>query len=416
MKLAKTVCLRILLLIVLSHTGMALAQEEWVVRVVNQGLPAVVSIVAYDPKGEKIGLGSGYVVKSNGTILTNYHVVRGAYQAKVHTRDGDVYRVDGVLAYDREKDFALLKVPAFDLPKVTLGNSNQAQIGEAVVAVGNPMGLDGTVSTGVISAVRKLENFSMLQTTAAVSSGSSGGPLFNRRGEVIGTVTMQLREGQNLNFALPINYVRSSIESASSVKHSLARLAEAEAKVAEEEKKAELEDLIRKTFAKYEDPNGFFSLVAFKDWQVDRNRYWSDDRNILHLTTIITPEDAALAEVDGYVSQGIRIHVRTPPSGRVWTARRLETWPEEIAQGVLRANPGFARTDSGVARISGLPARVFTFVGQDKRLPEPEKTILYAFGTPEAFITVELVAPTSELKLLELLDRMMAGFQFKAGR
>ncbi len=416
MKTVKIVCLQMFLLIVVWPSGAALAQEDWVVRIVNQGLPAVVSIVSLNAKGEKIGLGSGYVVNSNGTIVTNYHVIRGAHQVGVQTRAGDKYRVDGVIDFDREKDFALLKIAAFGLPTATLGNSNQAQIGEAVVAVGNPLGLDGTVSTGIISAVRKLEDFSMLQTTAAVSPGSSGGPLFNRRGEVIGTVTSQLKEGQNLNFALPINYVRGAIQSSSAVRYKLAPLAEAEAKVTAEEKKAELSALIRATFAKYEDPDRRFSLLAFKNWQVERNNSWSSDKSIFYATTTITPEDAQLSQIDGYVSEGIRIQARIPPSGRVWTDRRLETWPEEIAQGVLRANPGFARTDTGVAQVGGLRAQVFTFVGQDKRLAEPEKTVLYAFGTPEAFYTVELIAPTSKLKLLSLLDAMMASFELPAGR
>ncbi|MEP7341155.1 MAG: S1C family serine protease [Acidobacteriota bacterium] len=411
MKYAKVVCLQFFLIITFLPATIVRAQDDWVVQIVNRGLPAVVSVVPFNAKGEKIGVGSGYVIGANGLIATNYHVISGASQAKVYTRAGDVYRVEGVLDFDRDKDFAILKIQAYDLPKVLLGNSNQVQIGEPVVAIGSPLSLDGTVSTGIVSSVRKLESFSMLQTTAAISPGSSGGPLFNRRGEVIGMVTMQMKEGQNLNFALPINYVRGALQPGQTVKYSLARLAVAEVKLREEKDDEEQAEFIRETFARYEDPDRKFSLVTFKNWRVTQHRYWSDDRQTLHLITVIAPAEARLAEANGYVSEGIRIHLRVPPSGRVWTQRTLEAWPEEIAQGLLRANPGFARTDARVVNLNGTQARMFAFVGQDKRLPETEKTVLYTFGAPEAFATVELIAPTSKLKLLDALETLMKTFQ-----
>jgi hypothetical protein len=137
--------------------------------------------------------------------------------------------VEGVVAFDAEKDFACVVVRAFDLPVVVLGNSNQVEVLEEVIAIGHSMGLPYTSSTGVISGRRDKDGFKMLQMTAPISPGNSGGPLVNLRGEVIGVVTEQMGEGQNLNFALPINEVRAWLSGDIRPKFTLAQLAAAEA-------------------------------------------------------------------------------------------------------------------------------------------------------------------------------------------
>jgi len=171
--------------------------------------PAVVKLETFDSEGQPVALGAGFIVNSNGLIVTNYHVIRGAYQARATCASGEAYRVEGVVDFDAEKDFAILKVIAFDLPVVDLGNSNQVENIEEVIVIGHPEGLEFTSSVGVVSAQRAKNDFSMLQFTAPISPGNSGGPLINLRGQVIGIVTEQMTEGQNLNFALPINYVRT---------------------------------------------------------------------------------------------------------------------------------------------------------------------------------------------------------------
>jgi hypothetical protein len=111
------------------------------------------------------------------------------------------------------RDLAIIKVHGYDLPAITLGNSDSLTVGEAVVIVGSPRGLEGTVTAGILSSVRASDKgFTVLQTDAAVNPGNSGGPLLNRTGQVVGVVSFKLRSAEGLNFALPINYARALLD------------------------------------------------------------------------------------------------------------------------------------------------------------------------------------------------------------
>jgi hypothetical protein len=121
--------------------------------------------------------------------------------------DGAVLSVDGVLAADKVRDLAVIKIHGKNFRSLTLGNSDRVQIGEEIVAIGNPLGLELTVSNGILSGVRTVEKEGgkLLQITAPISQGSSGGPLFNMAGEVVGITSMYFEGGENLNFAIPVN-------------------------------------------------------------------------------------------------------------------------------------------------------------------------------------------------------------------
>jgi S1-C subfamily serine protease len=168
---------------------------------------AIVSIIMSDKDGKPIALGSGFLISNDGAILTNYHVIAEGSSAVVKFPDGTFYVVDGVLASNRARDVAVIKVHGENFRALTLGNSDQLQVGEEVVAIGNPLSLESTVSSGIVSGIRTIENEGgkYLQISAPISPGSSGGPLFNMAGEVIGITTMYLKGGENLNFAIPIN-------------------------------------------------------------------------------------------------------------------------------------------------------------------------------------------------------------------
>jgi serine protease Do len=156
-------------------------------------------------------VGTGFVVDREGAIATNLHVVVGAADIKVRTLDGTVLTVPRVLALDPDHDLALIDVdPRQPLPVLALGDSDKVSAGDPVIAIGNPLGvLDYTVSDGLISSVRAVSpELTLLQISAPISQGSSGGPLFNSFGEVIGVATAIFNEGQNLNFGVPSNYVR----------------------------------------------------------------------------------------------------------------------------------------------------------------------------------------------------------------
>jgi serine protease Do len=158
------------------------------------------------------GSGSGFIINRNGQILTNAHVVDGADVVTVVLKDGRSF--DGkVVGEDSVTDVAVIKIDANNLPVVPIGNSENLQVGEAVVAIGNPLGLDYTVTSGIISATERSsraigatdKRVDYLQTDAAINPGNSGGPLLNARGEVIGMNTAIIRGAQGLGFAIPIN-------------------------------------------------------------------------------------------------------------------------------------------------------------------------------------------------------------------
>lgn len=175
---------------------------------------AVVSIIMSDKDGRPIVQGSGFVVSKDGRIVTNYHVIRSGSSAIVKLSNGAFFAVDGVLAFDKDRDVAIIKAHGEDFRTVTLGDSGRVQVGDEAVAIGNPLSLESTVSNGIVSAIRtiKEEGGGFLQITAPISPGSSGGPLFNMAGEVVGITTSGLKSGENLNFAIPINNVKPLLQ------------------------------------------------------------------------------------------------------------------------------------------------------------------------------------------------------------
>jgi S1-C subfamily serine protease len=172
---------------------------------------AVVVVEALDARGLVSGQGSGFIATSNGAVVTNLHVIQGATQARVKLPNGDVYKTDALVDFDDTKDLAVLKIKGFKLPVVTFGDSDKTEIGENIVVISSPEGLTNSLSTGVISGVRRLETLRVFQITAPISEGSSGGALFDTQGNVVAIVTYVLRGGQNINFAVPVNYVRGLV-------------------------------------------------------------------------------------------------------------------------------------------------------------------------------------------------------------
>jgi hypothetical protein len=168
---------------------------------------SIVSIVMSDKDGKPITQGSGFLVSNDGVVVTNYHVISEGSSAIVKFPDGAFYLVDGLFASDKARDVAIIKAHGENFRTVTLGNSDRVQVGEEIVAIGNPLSLESTVSNGIVSAIRTIEEEGgkFLQVTAPISPGSSGGPLFNMAGEVVGITTLKFKGGENLNFAIPIN-------------------------------------------------------------------------------------------------------------------------------------------------------------------------------------------------------------------
>jgi len=162
------------------------------------------------------GQGSGFIIDSDGIILTNAHVVQQADRVSVNLKDGRTF--DGeVLGADSVTDLAVVKIEGHDLPTAPLGNSDKVRVGDWAIAVGNPLGLDNTVTLGIISTRNRSsakvgipdKRLEFLQTDAAINPGNSGGPLLNDRGEVIGINTAIRADANGIGFAIPVNKAKS---------------------------------------------------------------------------------------------------------------------------------------------------------------------------------------------------------------
>jgi hypothetical protein len=175
---------------------------------------SIVSIVMLDKDGHPLAQGSGFLISKDGQVVTNYHVIRNGTSAVIKFPDGVFVAADGVLVSDENRDVAVIKVHGNGFKALTLGDSDRLQVGEEVVAIGNPLSLESTVSNGIVSAIRTVEDEGgkFLQITAPISPGSSGGPLFNMAGRVVGITTSHIKGGENLNFAIPINDVKPMLQ------------------------------------------------------------------------------------------------------------------------------------------------------------------------------------------------------------
>jgi tetratricopeptide (TPR) repeat protein len=202
--------IQILILIALTlASGIAFADAE---RIFLENNNAVVVVVTFNEKGEAINQGSGFIVREDGAIVTNYHVISNAAFIKIKAGANKVINVEGLLYIDKENDLVILKADDKNLPTVKLGDANKVGIGEKVYVIGSPQGLENTISDGILGGIREIgTNVKIFQITAPISEGSSGGPVFNKNGEVIGIATFIIKEAQNLNFAMPVNVIKDKI-------------------------------------------------------------------------------------------------------------------------------------------------------------------------------------------------------------
>jgi tetratricopeptide (TPR) repeat protein len=194
-----------LLLFSLAAPAQVATAQETLPELIRRVKPAVVSIITYDAKGDALMTGSGFFIRP-GEVVTNVHVIEGARRAEIRTLDGKgkTYPVTGILASDEEGDLTILgvQVPPERARQLELSNALPEE-GESVFVIGNPLRLEGSVSNGIVSAVREVPNLGkIVQTTAPVSQGNSGSPLFNMKGQVIGIITIKVTNGQNINLAL----------------------------------------------------------------------------------------------------------------------------------------------------------------------------------------------------------------------
>ena len=175
---------------------------------IEQASKSVVLLECYDKNGDLYCTGSAFAAFEDGVFITNYHVVeQEVYSIIAKSEDGTMFTIDSVLAYEPQYDIAIIRTKSNpNIAPLPIGSSSDLEKGEKIVAIGSPLGLMNTVSTGVFSGYNDTGAMNKIQSSASISRGSSGGALFNNAGEVIGITSASYTEGQNLNVAVPIQY------------------------------------------------------------------------------------------------------------------------------------------------------------------------------------------------------------------
>jgi S1-C subfamily serine protease len=192
-------------------------------QIAEEAFPSVALLVMHDGRGQPISLGSGFVLRE-GLVVTNRHVIAGASggYCKLVGKSAQ-YEITGTAAVDDAHDLAILAVQGLKAPPLAIGDSDQAAVGDEVYAVGNPQGLEGTFSQGIVSAIRRVGSSTILQITAPISPGSSGGPILDTSGKTIGIAVGMFSGGQNLNLAIPSSYLTTLVGSVTSEVHPISR-------------------------------------------------------------------------------------------------------------------------------------------------------------------------------------------------
>ena len=193
----------------LSQTNVGTTETPSAILASNS--KAIAVIVAANSQSAK--LGTGVFIGNQDLLLTNFHVVQGTTTVGIRfSGTGAVILATKAKGYDVNNDLVLLRVDGVDAQPVMLGDSDKVYAGQPVVVIGSPEGLGQTVSNGLVSAIRDFNGRRLFQISAPISAGSSGSPVFNDHGEVIGVVVSSIEKGQNLNFAVPINYAKPLME------------------------------------------------------------------------------------------------------------------------------------------------------------------------------------------------------------
>ena len=176
-------------------------------EIAKKAIQSTVSIIALDNTAQPLGFGSGFIIGTD-LVATNVHVVEGCSSAYAMVNGQQKkFKVEGYLSIDKGNDLVILKVSGLDQSEMILSSGELPEIGEKIYAIGNPKGFNGTFSEGIVSGIRNFDKNQVLQITAPISPGSSGGPVLKTNGEVVGIAFATFSEGQNINFAIPVKYL-----------------------------------------------------------------------------------------------------------------------------------------------------------------------------------------------------------------
>lgn len=377
------------------------AESLSVEDIVRMATPSVVTIKLFDGDGKQLGTGSGFVVSANGLIVTNHHVIDPASKADAVFANGDVLSVEGVVHEDRVKDLAIIRVRAVELRPLSLATTEDVHPGATAIALGSPLGLQLSVSTGIVSGVRADEGRRVIQHSAAISPGSSGSPLLDESGNVVGVNTFIVNGGDSLAFAVPVGYIKPFI-TGDAVRP--VPLPERRAKRVQEERE-EFLNTLRENTTVYSDPEEGLQFVLPKAYRTSRSA--NADGAGRQVSVIAQSPDAQTDGTSGWLSDGIRIVVRRPPEGRVWSDSYRGEWPTQRIQTLVE---GYTKQDIEeleVATLFGLNGMSARVVGESPRISEPEFSYVYALASPSCLVSVELTSPVSSRKATDLLNALI---------
>ncbi len=200
-------------LILIFDSTLIYGQSSNLSVVINKSLPSIFVVKTFDNQGNNIGLGTGFFIDSIGTGITNYHVLQGTKSANIYLQDGRVYPIRYTQGIDKQHDIIRFST---DIAIQDEENTEYLKIasilpiiGEEVFTIGNPNGLQFSAASGIVSSIREDDEYGqIIQTTTPISKGSSGSPLLNKAGEVVGIISFYIKEGQNLNFAISSYYIK----------------------------------------------------------------------------------------------------------------------------------------------------------------------------------------------------------------
>lgn len=215
-RVIKILIISLISLIILAIGLYFLLKADSPEQIFAKNKKAVVFITTYNLLGEPLLQGSGFFLAEDGVVATNYHVIKDAASIQVKTYDDRILQPEGVIHLDEENDVALIKFKVKEetkLYKIRLGDPSKLEVGEQIYAIGNPKGLESTFSDGIVSGIREInKGVKLIQITAPISQGSSGGPVLNKDGRAIGISTFLIKDGQNLNFAFPISLIKDAMK------------------------------------------------------------------------------------------------------------------------------------------------------------------------------------------------------------
>jgi len=204
------------LILFFAHPLFAATDSPDLRTIAKQTRPAVYLLVLQDEDGNTIGAGTGFSISSEGLLVTNHHVIAEAHSIIAKAENGGLFPITRIVATDMRNDLALLEIKAKDLPFLLLAPDGSAEAGTRIAVVGSPLGLEGTLTEGIVSARRRLPNEKrdVLQISAPISQGSSGSPVLDAQGRVIGVASFLIQDGQSLNFASPSEKLRTLLSKA----------------------------------------------------------------------------------------------------------------------------------------------------------------------------------------------------------